>query len=110
MRLFHPGSESRPKIKININVKGSGQECPFYIDGGDAEGQQQVPHRAFGPIRNDKLAVCLKAYPDTNLPESEAGGRGARFHMASLPRADIVFHRGGMFSCHMVPKGEGFSL
>jgi hypothetical protein len=41
------------KIRIKIDVKGNGQECPFHT-GRFAVGKQQVPHRAFGPVRNDK--------------------------------------------------------
>jgi hypothetical protein len=49
------GTQVSVGVKSNVNVKGNGQESPFHMGGGDAEGQQQVPHRAFGPVRNDKV-------------------------------------------------------
>ena len=40
-------------VNIKVKVKSSGQECPLHT----GKGKQQVPHRAFSPIRNDIALV-----------------------------------------------------
>jgi hypothetical protein len=40
-------------VVIVDGFSGTGASCPF--ERGCAESGKQVPHRAFGPIRNDKV-------------------------------------------------------
>jgi hypothetical protein len=37
------GIENGLKVKVRTNVKGNGQECPFYTDGGESRAQQSPP-------------------------------------------------------------------
>jgi hypothetical protein len=88
------------------NVKGVGQECPTHTgnvkgDGrsvrptlGDVVGsvrggarEQQVPHRAFSPVRND-IPFLAPTFPTSENPAGKSGtdGTGTISRGAGVPQ------------------------